>query len=146
MALAELVTGAINSKAMFKVEFTKRTDNLSTDGIAALNAFSSKLYTDNGQKAPANISATTTRTGKDIEGFGGSGFNAQDGIDYPGEEGFLLELDVFGGGAQSSNVAFIKKKYKEQNKLDRQERREAKKQERIKKREHRKSNNPWKIF
>ncbi len=72
LALAELVTGAINSKDVHKVEFAETSDNLSSDGTTAFNGVMGKLYTDNGIPLPT---MPTTRTGNDIKATGTSGLN-----------------------------------------------------------------------
>jgi RHS repeat-associated protein len=72
LALAELVTGAINSDAKHKVEYVEAGTNLSSEGEKAFNSAFSRLYTDNGIPVPT----FPTRTGKDIAAVGGQGYNA----------------------------------------------------------------------
>lgn len=70
LALAELVTGAVNSSVEYKVEYVEEGKELSTEGQAAINDYWTNLYTKLGHRAPD----ATIRTGTDISSSGGEGF------------------------------------------------------------------------
>ena len=72
LALAELVTGAINSNAEHKVEYVENKTNLSSEGNTAFNKAFSRIYTDNGIPVPE----FPMRTGNDISRVGGEGYNS----------------------------------------------------------------------
>lgn len=73
LALAEIVTGAINSEAKHKIEYVKLTDDLSDEGEIAVNSVNDKFATQIGLQKPESY---PNRTGADIKTFGGTGFNA----------------------------------------------------------------------
>ncbi|QMU64158.1 MAG: hypothetical protein GKR88_07580 [Flavobacteriaceae bacterium] len=74
LAIAEQITGAINSNSVHMVEFAEVGDNLSSGATKGINEMFSKLYTDNGIPVPSNLSSQS-RTGKDVKATGGSGLN-----------------------------------------------------------------------
>lgn len=59
----------------------------------------------------------------------------QDGVGYPGEEGNLMENEVFGGMAGPGDVATYRAAYKKQEKEAKQKEKEAKKQKKKEKKE-----------
>jgi hypothetical protein len=115
LALAEIVTGAINSKDVHKVEFATTDQDLSEGAVTGINSTLEKLYTSNNLKVPT---FPTERKGSEVAAAGGSGqnFPTPDGSHSVILEGANIknsggrrELDtfheVFGHGIPSAKKA-----------------------------------------
>ena len=72
LALAQIVTGAINSDKRYTAEYAELDDELSYDAKKGIDDLITYMYESNGQTAPDYPS---TRTGKEVKALGGSGFN-----------------------------------------------------------------------
>jgi len=92
LALAEIVTGAINSDAEHKVEFVDISGEVSTEGTSALRDHVNKAQAGFGDKMiPAGQKAKAAL----VHGLGGAGFNA------PTKDG-SHSIIVEGSGVQQS--------------------------------------------